>query len=286
MNQTSTEKRAMIVNLLCEGNSIRATSRLTGASKNTIQKLQADLGVACSLFQDEIFVNLKCRRLQMDEVWAFILAKDRNLPKDKKGKVGFGSVWTWTCLDPESRAIIGWFVGDRSYASAYHFVRDIEARLANRVQLTTDGHRAYLDAVDSAFKGDVDYAMLNKIYTESADGNATQRKYSPGICMGTRKTVITGTPDRRHISTSLIEKSNQTIRMSMRRFTRLTNGHSKKLENHEHALAIFFCFYNFARVNAAHRVTPAMELGISDHVWTVEEMIALIDRYKVADDED
>lgn len=277
MNQLSKDKRAMIVNLLCEGTSIRATSRITGASKNTIQKLQADLGAACSKYQDEAFVNLKCQRLQCDEVWTFCHAKDKNLPTHLKDKPGYGSIWTWTCLDADSKAIISWFVGDRSASSAYHFMHDIQPRLANRVQMTTDGHRAYLSAVESAFGADIDYGMLVKLYSETVDGSGPERKYSPGVCMGARKTFITGKPDYKHISTSYAEKMNQTIRSNMRRYTRLSNGHSKKLENHEHALAIFFQFYNFARINSAHRVTPAMELGISDHVWSVEEIVSLLD---------
>jgi IS1 family transposase len=275
MNRLSVEERARIVSCLVEGNSIRATVRMTGASKNTVVKLLADLGRACSEYQDKAFRNLKCKRIQCDEIWSFCGAKEKNASPEKK-KQGWGDVWTWTALCPDSKIIPCWFVGDRSAGSAYHFIHDLKDRLASRVQLTTDGHRAYVQAVEDAFGSEIDYAMLIKIYGNVPTDNSNVR-YSPAQCMGARKTVISGMPDHEHVSTSHTERQNLTMRMSMRRFTRLTNGFSKKLENHEHALALYFMYYNFARVHQTLRVTPAMEAGVSDHVWSLDEMVGLLD---------
>jgi IS1 family transposase len=274
MNRMSTEKRAQIIACLAEGNSIRATSRLTGAAINTVIKLLCDAGKACSAYQDKVFRNLKCQRIQCDEIWSFVYAKDKNVPEEMKGKNGVGSVWTWTALCPDTKLIPCWFVGTRNAGAAYHFIHDLKERLANRVQLTTDGHRAYLTAVESAFGADVDYAMLQKIYgTEQPQGEI---RYSPAQCMGARKTVISGTPDHRHVSTSHTERQNLSMRMGMRRFTRLTNAFSKKLENHEHMIAIYFMHYNFCRIHQTLRCTPAMEAGVSKHVWNIEEIVKLI----------
>jgi IS1 family transposase len=276
MNRTSTEKRAQIIGCLVEGNSIRATVRLTGASKNTVAKLLVDLGRACTEYQDKVFRNLKCKRIQCDEIWSFCYAKDKNVPEEMKGTPGVGSVWTWTSLCPDTKLIPCWFVGDRSAGSAYHFMHDLAGRLANRVQLTTDGHRPYLQAVEDAFGADIDYAMLQKIYgTEQQQGEV---RYSPAQCMGARKTVISGTPDHRHVSTSHTERQNLSMRMGMRRFTRLTNAFSKKIENHEHMVALYFMHYNFCRIHQTLRVTPAMEAGIANHVWNLEEIVKLIDK--------
>ncbi len=274
MNQLSTEERAKIVACLVEGNSIRATVRLTGAGKNTIARLLRSLGAACSEYQDKVFRNLKCKRIQVDEVWSFVGAKEKNTVAEKKEQ-GWGDCWTWTAICADSKLIPCWFVGIRDGSAAYHFCHDLAERLASRVQLTSDGHRAYINAVEDAFGSEIDYAMLVKIYGNASEGGEV--RYSPAQCMGARKAVISGRPDRKHISTSFAERQNLTMRMSMRRFTRLTNGFSKKLEQHENALALYFMFYNFARVHQSLRVTPAMEAGVSDHVWTIEEIVGLLD---------
>ncbi len=275
MNKLTKEQRAQVVACLVEGSSIRSTVRMTGIAKNTVIKLLVDLGKACSEYQDKAFRNLSCKRIQCDEIWSFVGAKDKNVPADKKGVFGYGDVWTWTAIDAQSKIIPCWYVGDRSAESAYHFIHDLKGRLANRVQLTTDGHKAYLDAVETAFGDDIDFAQLVKIYgTEKKQGEA---RYSPAQCMGARKAHVTGKPEYDHVSTSFVERSNLTMRMGMRRFTRLTNAFSKKVENHEHAIALHFMHYNFARVHTSLRVTPAMEAGISDHVWELEEIVNLLD---------
>ena len=278
MNKLSAGERARIVSCLVEGNSIRATVRMTGTSKNTVAKLLVDLGRACSEYQDKAFRNLKCKRIQCDEIWSFCGSKEKNTTPEKREQ-GWGDVWTWTALCPDTKLIPCWFVGDRSAGSAYHFIHDLKDRLASRVQLTTDGHRAYIQAVEDAFGSEIDYGMLIKIYGNQVGPTMpAEVRYSPAQCMGSRKTVISGMPDREHISTSHTERQNLTMRMSMRRFTRLTNGFSKKLENHEHALALYFMYYNFARVHQTLRVTPAMEAGIADHVWSLGEIVSLLDK--------
>jgi IS1 family transposase len=269
-----TDKRANVISCLVEGNSIRATVRMTGVAKNTVVKLLCDLGRVCSEYQDKAFRNLKCKRLQCDEIWSFVYAKEKNCRADQKAK-GAGDVWTWTAICADSKLIPCWFVGSRDASSAYHFIHDLKARLANRVQLTTDGHRAYLSAVEDAFGCEVDFAMLQKIY--GAPQDTPETRYSPAVCMGARKAIISGNPDFNHVSTSFAERQNLTMRMSMRRFTRLTNGFSKKLKNHEHALALYFMYYNFCRIHQTLRVTPAMEAGVSDHVWSLDEIIALLE---------
>jgi IS1 family transposase len=275
MNKLTTQDRVRVISCLVEGNSIRSTVRMTGIAKNTVTKLLVDLGKACSEFQDKAMRNLKCKRIQCDEIWSFVGSKERNVPESMKGK-GRGDCWTWTALDSDTKLIPCWFVGDRSAGSAWHFIHDLQERLAHRVQLTTDGHKAYLSAVESAFGSEVDFAMLVKIYGESATGKGSEIRYSPAQCMGSRKAVISGKPDIRHISTSHTERQNLSMRMGMRRFTRLTNAFSKKLENHEHALALYFMYYNFARIHQTLRITPAMESGISDHVWNLDEIVNLI----------
>jgi IS1 family transposase len=237
--------------------------------------LLCDAGRACSVYQDKVFRNLKCRRIQCDEIWSFCYAKDKNLPEHMRGKYGVGSVWTWTAIDADTKLVPCWYIGTRDANAAYHFVHDLRARLANRVQLTTDGHKAYLTAVEDAFGCDVDYAMLQKIYgVEPTD--QSEVRYSPMQCRGAHRAVISGLPDYRHVSTSFAERQNLTMRMNMRRFTRLTNAFSKKLENHEHAVALYFMYYNFARIHQTLRVTPAMEAGITDHVWSLDEIVNLI----------
>ena len=232
------------------------------------------MGAACSEYQDKVFRDLKCARIQCDEIWSLCGAKEKNATREQKQK-GWGDVWTWTALCPDTKLVPCWFVGTRDSWAARHFIHDLQGRLANRVQLTTDGHRAYLVAVESAFGADIDYAMLNKIYATPKGGVGAEVSYSPAKCMGARKAVICGNPEPEHISTSHTERQNLTMRMSMRRCTRLTNAFSMKIENHEASIALHFMHYNFARVHQTLRVTPAMEAGIADHVWTLEEIVEL-----------
>jgi IS1 family transposase len=274
MNQLSNERRTQIIKCLCEGLGIRATVRMTGASKNTIVKLLTEVAEVCSAYQDKHIRNVSSKRVQCDEIWSFCYAKEKNVPRDKRDKFGFGDVWTWTALCADTKLILSWRVGDRNAWTAQNFMYDLASRLANRVQLTTDGHRAYLDAVDLAFGTEVDYAMLVKMYGAVRDKEAT---YSPAKVMSCHSVRITGDPETEHISTSYVERSNLTMRMSMRRFARLTNAFSKKVENHIAALSLYFMFYNFCRVHQTLRVTPAMEAGISDHVWEIEEIVALLE---------
>jgi IS1 family transposase len=274
MNKLATDKRARILHCLCEGNSIRATARLTDVAINTVVKLLCESGKACSDYQDKSFRNLKCRHLQTDEAWAFVGCKEKNATAEKKAK-GHSDVWTWAAIDAETKLVPCWYIANRDAGAAYHFMHDLKSRLANRVQLTTDGHKAYLSAVEDAFGADIDYAMLVKIYGAAPEDSEV--RYSPAVCMGTRKGVITGKPDFKHLSTSFVERQNLTMRMSMRRFTRVTNAFSKKLANHEHSVALHFMYYNFCRIHQTLRCTPAMEAGVTDHVWTLEELIALLD---------
>jgi len=274
MNKLTQEKRSHVVSALVEGNSIRATVRMTRVSKNTIAKLLVELGGACSEYLNKALVNLNCKRIQCDEIWSFCYAKDKNVPVEKQGQFGVGSVWTWTAMDADSKLIVSWLVGGRDAGTAYGFIQDLAKRLANRVQLTTDGHRAYLSAVEDALGSNVDYAMLVKLYGSDRESEA---RYSPAECIGCREVVVSGNPDAKHISTSYIERQNLTMRMQMRRFTRLTNAFSKKVENHIASIAIHYMHYNFCRVHQTLRVTPAMEAGITDHVWTIAEMLSILD---------
>ncbi len=275
MNKLSKEKRAQIVSCLVEGNSIRATCRITGAAKNTVVKLLVELGSVCSEYQDKVLRNLNCKRIQCDEIWSYCYAKEKNVPKEHKGEFGYGDVWTWVALDPDTKLVPSFFLGTRDSISARTFIEDLKTRLKNRIQLTTDGYIVYLEAVDYAFAGEVDYAMLVKLFGEPTKED--RRKYSPSDCIGTEKKVISGMPKTRDISTSLVERQNLTMRMGMRRFTRLTNAFSKKIENLACAVSLHFMHYNFCRIHKTLRVTPAMEAGISDHVWSLEEIINLLD---------
>ena len=274
MNKLDREARAKILHLLCEGSSIRAITRLTGASKNTVIKLVVDAGKAASWYQDRVFRNLTCKRLQVDEIWNFVYAKQKNVAKAKAAPANAGDVWTWTSIDADTKIMPSWFVGGRDSDSAIIFMDDLASRLASRVQLTSDGHRSYLEAVEGAFGCDIDYAMLVKIYGASSEN--PESRYSPATCIGCRTGVLSGNPDNDHISTSFVERQNLSMRMGMRRLTRLTNGFSKKLENHGHMVALYFMHYNFCRVHKTLRVTPAMEAGLTDHVWDLEELIGLI----------
>jgi IS1 family transposase len=278
MNSLATSKRCEVVRCLTEGCSIRATGRMTGVSKNTIVKLLADLGRACSEYQDRTLKNLPCKRLQLHEIWSFVYAKAKNVPAEKVGEFGVGDVWTWTAIDAETKLIPSWMVGTRDGDAAKAFVADLAGRLASRVQITTDGHSAYLQAVENAFGWDVDYAMLQKIY--GGAGGQAETRYSPGVCIGCEKRAIKGNPDPAHVSTSYAERANLSMRMHMRRFTRLTNAFSKKVENHAHAIALYFMWYNFGRIHQTLRCTPAMRAGVSDHVWSIEEIVGLLPELK------
>ena len=273
MNRLSNTDRVQVLKCLCEGLSIRATVRMTGVAKNTIVKLLAEVAPVCNAFQDKTLRKLPCKKIQCDEIWSFVGAKAKNVPRAKAGKFGIGDVWTWTALCADTKLIVSWRVGDRDAGTAFDFTEDLAGRLANRVQLTTDGHRVYLSAVEAAFGSDVDYAMLVKLYGAVRDTEAT---YSPAQVMSCRAVPITGNPDPAHISTSYVERSNLTMRMSMRRFARLTNAFSKKIENHVAALSLYFMYYNFCRVHQTLRVTPAMEAGVAYHIWEIDEIVALL----------
>lgn len=275
MNKLSTEDRARILHLLCEGNSIRAVTRLTGASKNTVSKLLTDAGKACAAYHDEHVRNVKSQRVQVDEIWSFTYAKAKNVKTAKAAPEGAGDTWTWTAIDADSKLIVSYLVGGRDAEYAHEFMQDVASRLANRVQLTSDGHGPYLGAVEDAFGDDVDFATLIKIYGSAPEG---QRRYSPAICKGARKDRVTGNPDREHVSTSYVERQNLTMRMHMRRFTRLTNGFSKKIENHAHAVALHMTYYNFVRVHSKLRVSPAMAAGVTDRLWEVSDIVMLVEK--------
>jgi IS1 family transposase len=272
----SLERRAQILGMLVEGSSLRSISRIIDVSINTVTKLLVDAGAACEQYQDRTLRDLKCKRIQCDEIWSFCYAKAKNLPEKYAGAWGYGDVWTWTAIDAETKLVPSWAVGRRDAFTGHGFIRDLASRLAHRVQFTTDGHKVYLEAVEGAFGADVDYAMLVKLYGGDAQ-RESETRYSPAECIGTRTVCITGRPDPEHISTSFAERHNLTMRMQMRRFTRLTNAFSKKLDNHKAALALYFMHYNFARIHKTLRVTPAMEAGVSDHVWGLEEIIGLLD---------
>jgi IS1 family transposase len=271
MNRLPRNKQIQVVAALVEGNSIRATVRMTGVAKNTVIKLLVDIGVACEAYQVEHLVNLPCKRIQCDEIWSFVGAKQKQV---NQGAHGVGDVWTWTAICADTKLVPSWQVGDRGLDTAKGFISDLAGRLANRVQLTTDGHKVYLDAVEHAFGDDIDYAMLVKLY--GGEDRGGEARYSPAVCTGAKKEPIVGNPDQKHISTSYVERQNLTMRMSMRRFTRLTNAFSKKVENHCAAVALHFMHYNFARIHQTLRVTPAMAAGVTDHVWEIGEIVDLL----------
>jgi IS1 family transposase len=275
MNRLPLERRAEIIGLLAEGSSLRVASRLADVSINTVTKLLVDVGAACEQYQDRTLRNLKCKRIQCDEIWSFVYAKAKNLPGALRGAWGYGDVWTWTAIDADTKLVPSWAVGRRDGFTAQAFIRDLADRLSTRVQLTTDGHKVYLEAVEGAFGSEIDYAMLVKLYEGDKGGRQAEAKYSPASCLGTRTVCVTGQPDPAHISTSFAERLNLTLRMSIRRFTRLTNAFSKKVDNHKAALALYFMHYNFARIHKSLRVTPAMEAGVADHVWSLEEIARL-----------
>jgi IS1 family transposase len=273
MNSLNIAERTQIVKAIVEGNSVRSTCRMTGRSKGAVLKLLVELGNACAEFHDRTVRNLRVKRLQADEIWSFVGAKAKNTSIEKKQQ-GWGDTWTWTAIDADTKLCVSYLVGGRDASWAQEFMQDCADRISNRVQITTDGHKAYLEAVEHAFGADIDYAQLQKIY--GAPSEAEQRKYSPARCIGCDMKVVSGNPDPKHVSTSYVERQNLSMRMGMRRFTRLTNGFSKKIENHCHAIALYFMYYNFGRVHQTLRVTPAMESGLADHVWTIEEICTLV----------
>ena len=277
MNKLSKGKRTRILHALVEGNSIRSTARMTGTSKNTVLRLLVDAGKACAAYQDQVLRDLPCCRIQVDEVWSFVHSKAANVARARAAPYEAGDVWTWTAIDAETKLVPSWRVGDRSCETAIDFMDDLRGRLANRVQLTSDGHRAYLEAVEGAFGGDVDYAMLVKLYGGES-GVSSEERYSPAECTGIRKRRIERSPDPAHVSTSYVERNNLTMRMSVRRFTRLTNAFSKKIENHTHSVALHFMFYNFCRQHKSlNGISPAMADGVTDRLWDIEDIVRLVD---------
>jgi IS1 family transposase len=277
MNKLPLAKRVQILSMLCEGSSMRSISRVADVSINTVYKLLEAAGPVCTRFHDATVRGVASKRIQCDEAWAFCYAKQKNVATAKSAPEDAGDVWTWTALDADTKLILSWAVGGRDAGYALALMDDLRGRLVNRVQLTTDGHRAYLEAVEEAFGADIDYGMLVKLYGAETGGQGHERKYSPSECIGARKQTITGDPDPKHVSTSYTERHNLTMRMSMRRFTRLTNAFSKKVDNHCYALALYFVFYNFVRTHKTLRVTPAMAAGISDRLWSMEDVVALMD---------
>lgn len=276
MNHLPLEKRVRIIAALVEGNSLRATSRMTGVAFNTVLKSLVDIGTTCRAYHDANVRKVWAQKVQCDEIWSFCAVKDKHILTGEERPGEIGSIWTWTGLDSVSKLMIAYHVGTRDADCACEFMNDLAGRLACRVQMTTDGHKAYLEAVEGAFGSRIDYAMLVKLYGKAPSGDAPDTRYSPAACIGARKDVVTGVPNPDAICTSHVERANLTMRMGMRRFTRLTNGFSKKVENHEHAVALHFLHYNFARVHMTLRVTPAMEAGLCDHVWTLEEIAELV----------
>ena len=273
MNRLTTEKRVQVVSALVEGVSINSTCRMTGVAKHTVLDLLCDLGCAAAEFHHRNVRHLRVRRLQCDEIWAFVGAKKKNVTPAQKAH-GWGDAWTWTAIDADTKLCVSYLIGMRDKGSACEFMQDCAARITGRPQITTDALAAYPDAIEAAFGSEADYAQLHKIF--GAPNEEDQRRYSPATCIGCDMKTVSGDPDPRHVSTSFVERSNLSMRMGMRRFTRLTNGFSKKLENHGHAVALYFLHYNFCRVHKTLRVTPAMEAGIADHVWSLEELVGLL----------
>jgi len=280
MNKLDPKDRARILHMLCEGQSIRGICRIMGTSKNTVSKLLADAGKVCAQYHDENVRNLESARVQCDEIWSFTYAKQKNVKDAKSAPDGAGDTWTWTAIDADSKLIISYLVGGRDSRYANAFMDDVASRLATRVQMTTDGHRAYLEAVEGAFGCDVDYAQLVKIYGKSPE--SAKGRYSPADCTGIKKRNIEGNPEEKHINTSFVERQNLTMRMHMRRFTRLTNGFSKKVENHVYAVALHFMYYNFIKIHSSLKITPAMAARVTDHLWEIEDIVKLLEEKEIA----
>jgi IS1 family transposase len=277
MNRLSLERQAQVIRVLCEGNSIRSTARITGTAINTVVKLLRDVGKACAEYQDEHLRNLPCKHIQADEIWSFCYAKEKNVPQNKQGQLGYGDVWTWTAIDADTKLVPSWLVGLRDADYAHTFINDLKSRLANRVQITTDGQTMYIWAIEDAFGSEVDYGMLVKLYGSEPE---EKRRYSPARCISAEPHVVYGNPDKSKISTSYVERQNLTMRMNMRRFTRLTNAFSKKLENHTLAVALYFMHYNFVRPHQTlanpYPRTPAMAVGVTNRIWTIEDIVGLV----------
>jgi IS1 family transposase len=281
MNKLPLATRVQILNGLCEGVSMRSISRMADVSINTVTKLLIDAGETCLALHDDLVRDVKAQRVQADEIWSFCYAKAKNVPTARKAPAEAGDVWTWTALDADTKLMISYFVGDRSGESALVLADDLRARISSeRVQITTDAHSAYLRAVEEAFGADADYATLEKVYR--TDPAAARGRYSPPICIGTRKRVVEGDPDQAHVSTSYVERANLSIRMQNRRFTRLTNAFSKKFQNHVHALALYFAFYNFVRIHKTLKMTPAMAAGVSKTLWSMEDIAERIEARRPA----
>lgn len=277
MNKLDTAARVRILSMLCEGSSMRAVARVCDVSFNTVAKLLIDAGLACARFHDETVRDVQAVRVECDEIWSFCYAKQKNVAKAKAAPDRAGDIWTWTALDADSKMIVSYLIGGRDAEYALAFMDDLRGRLRHRVQLTTDGHRAYLKAVEESFHGDIDYAMLVKQYGEPSK-RSPEARYSPADCIGIKKEVMSGNPNKAHISTSYVERSNLSMRMHMRRYTRLTNAHSKKFENHCHMVALYTVWYNFARINGAVRVSPAMAANVTQRLWNMSDIVALIDK--------
>lgn len=274
MNKLPAERRVQILGMMVEGMSIRAIARLTGASKNTIVKFLRDAGTACLEYQDRVLRDLPCKRVQVDEIWSFVYAKEKNVEGAKAAPEQAGDIWTWTAICADTKLAVSWLLGSRDTEAAKVFIADLASRLRDRVQLTSDGHKPYLEAVEEAFGADIDYAMLVKLYGDTPE---SEKRYSPAECVGCRTQVVTGKPDPDHISTSYAERQNLTMRMHMSRFTRLTNAFSKDAENHAHSVALNFMYYNFVRIHQTLRMTPAMAAGVTDKLWELSDIVALID---------
>jgi len=273
MNRLPITKRVAVISALVEGCSVRSTSRLTGVAKGTILRLLADVGAACARYQDDAIRNVAAKRVQIDEIWSFVGAKQKNVTMENAARGAVGDVWTFVAIEAQTKLVLSWLVGLRDAGCATDFMQDVAGRLKNRIQLTTDGHKMYLSAVEDAFGENIDYSMLVKFYGASD----AEKRYSPAVCLGCIQQPVSGDPDPKHVSTSYIERQNLTMRMNIRRFTRLTNAFSKKVENHAHSVALFYMHYNFVRVHQSLRVTPAMEAGLAQHVWSIDEIVALAD---------
>ena len=279
MNKLPHEKRAQALQMMAEGISLRAMTRLTGISRTTLIKLLEGAGQAFSEYQDRVLVNLPCKRVQVDEAWAFCYAKQKNVSTAKAAPEGAGDIWTWVGLDADTKLVASWYVGGRDSEAAMTFIDDLASRLASRVQLTSDGHKPYLEAIEGAFGGDIDYAMLVKVYGPAPEG---PRRYSPAICTGAHKRSVEGKPDPRHVSTSFVERSNLSMRMGNRRMTRLTNAFSKKAKNHEHMMAVYFMHYNFVRIHQTLRITPAMAAGVTPELWEMSDLVKVLEDWEAS----
>lgn len=276
MKMLSREKQAQIVEALVEGNSLRAAARMCDVAFNTVLNFLPRVGMTCAEYQDKVLRGLKCKRIQCDECWSFCYAKQKNVPPDKQGKFGYGDIWTWVASDADTKLVPSFMIGNRDLQTARIFIDDLKSRLASRVQLTTDGLRVYLDAVDGAFGSEVDYAQLVKMYESTQE----ETRYSPAVCASCERKPVMGRPDPNHISTSFVERQNLSMRMGIRRFTRLTNAFSKKVENHAYAVALYYMHYNFVRRHQTLRVSPAMEAGVTDRLWTIEDIVNLVPQFK------